>query len=30
MGAAEKLSTEDQRQFQFDMDQAYKGFKRSI
>jgi ESCRT-I complex subunit VPS28 len=30
MGAAEKLSAEDQRQFQFDMDQAYKGFKRSI
>jgi len=30
MGAAEKLSAEDQRQFQFDMDQAYMGFKRSI
>ncbi|KIW08617.1 uncharacterized protein PV09_00574 [Verruconis gallopava] len=30
MGAAEKLSSEDQRQFQFDMDQAYKGFKKSI
>lgn len=30
MGAAEKLGAEDQRQFQFDMDQAYKGFKGSI
>ena len=30
MGAAEKLGADDQRQFQFDMDQAYKGFKRSI
>jgi ESCRT-I complex subunit VPS28 len=30
MGAAEKLSAEDQRQFPFDMEQAYKCFTRSI
>ena len=30
MGAAERLSAEEARQFQFDMDQAYKGFKRTL
>lgn len=30
MGAAQSISPEDARQFQFDMDQAYKGFKSTL